>query len=352
MAKRWRRKLLVVKAQAGVDILATPAAVDSAILATGVELQPVQGDTVSRELERTYYGASPEINVNVRQSLSFSVEYASGGAGVEPGWGLLLRAAGMGPASDVPAVAEDSSVGSEMAAVPALKRYAPITGGEEKVSIFLWIDGVLHKLGGCRGTFTLSLGANGVPRIAFEFTGSFSDPADTANDQNPVPNAAAYNAWKEPVVPSDDKSVLLDFPGAVAQSDRARAVALIELSAAYGSVVTHDEAIGRPPATEIVDRAVTGTVTIDAPKVDDAPIVKFAREGKTGRFRVWHGIGRAAVGAETLPVPTLGKFLELDIPRMTLSSPTYSENNGFWRIQANFAAQPDDGNDELTIAAG
>lgn len=312
MAKRWRRKVLLAKVRAEGTARADPAAAD-AILASNIELQPVEAETANRELERPWYGASPDINYNVRQRLSFDVDFAAGGAaGTAPGWGNIIQACGMSETVDDSGDADDHVL------------YKPITGAEPVADFFVFIDGVRHRLDGCRGTWTLNF-ALGIPRLRFEFTGQFADPADAANA---VPAPGALAKFKTPRVPSRTNTPTVSLHGAD--------VALANLQVQYGSSVVARDIPGSA-SIEIVNRQPSGQITVDAPAVAALAVVKKAKDGDSGAFRMVHGAAA-------------GQILQLDMPKLQLSSPSYSDADGYWQVQANIRPLPNAGNDEISIA--
>ncbi len=313
MAKRWRRKVLLAKVRVPTTARADPTGAD-AILASNIELQPVEAETANRELDHPYYGASAEINYNVRQRLSFDVDFA-GAAGADagdvPGWGNLIQACGMAETVDDDDDDPDSVI------------YLPITGAEKVVDFFLFIDGVRHTIDACRGTWTLNF-QPGIPRLRFEFTGQFADPTDV-DTPTAKATSAALAKFAVPIVPSKTNTPTVTLHGA--------AVALSNLSLNYGAnVVARD--IPGASAIEIVDRQASGQLTIDAPTVATLALVKKAKEGASGAFRLVHGTGTA-------------KVVTLDMPKLQLSSPSYAEADGYWQIQANIRPLPSTGNDEI-----
>ena len=141
MAIKYRRKLILAKVEGTAGTAEVLAAAD-AVLASNIELTPLAGDTVSREIEYPYYGNSAQIPVNAHQQLAFRVELAgSGTKDTAPAWGKLLQGCGF---------AETVERGKDV-------DYTPITGGEKTMTLSLNIDGQLHTLAGARGTFTAEL---------------------------------------------------------------------------------------------------------------------------------------------------------------------------------------------------
>ena len=362
MAKRYRRKVLLVKIEAVAGTAEVLARAD-AILAVDIERTPVAGDTVSRELERAFYGADEEINVNVHSQIAFGVEIAgSGAAGTAPAWGRLLRACGMAESHEYAAAAadgvwtqakadaDDYDAGDTVEhngrhwtstiannpdepadgaagwnAVPAERiEYRPITGGEPTVTIGINIDGILKTYAGSRGTFTAEIANRAVPRFRFTFTGKYASPTDTAAVADPD-----YSEFVKPAIPSNVNSPTFSLLGI-------NTIGLSSLTLDYGVEVVHDERIGVAPAVEIVDRSASGTLTVDTPPVATLPIEQRAKENATGALQLVHGT-------------VAGNIVQLDLPRIGLSSPSDQENNGVWQTQVNYRAVPVAGNDEVKI---
>ena len=68
--------------------------------------------------------------------------------------------------------------------------YAPASVSISSLTIYLYLDGLLYKLVGCRGSFNLTLTSGGVGRLSFTFQGLYLSKADAA-----VP-AATYDATR------------------------------------------------------------------------------------------------------------------------------------------------------------
>lgn len=80
--------------------------------------------------------------------------------------------------------------------------YHPVSDYWETCTIYLYLDGVMHKLTGCQGTFTMSSEAGGFGQLSFTMTGSFYDPVDAAMPTDadyvmlaPPKIENAYYAW-------------------------------------------------------------------------------------------------------------------------------------------------------------
>ena len=328
MAKRWAKKVVLAKEEATSGTAETLEAED-AVLCTNVELTPVAGETVSRELERSYYGASPEINVAVHATIAFSVEFASGGlyaAGDSdlgahtaghfrpPAWGKLMLACGMGQADGVPGPNADTV-------------WTPVSGDSDTLTVACNIDGVLHTLAGCRGTWSLEFAAGAIPRLRFSLTGTYSDPSDTVIINNPK-----YGPYKPPVVPAHASTPTFTLGGT--------ALALSQLTLDYGAEVVYRDQIGLTPAITITDRQPSGQLTLDAQSVGTFPLVARAKAGWTGALQLIHGTANGAI-------------MQIDLPKVALSQPSYQESSKIWQQQVAYRPLPHRlaGNDEIKITA-
>jgi hypothetical protein len=175
----WKSKILLVKTEADYGVDSGPTGALNAILATDVQLQPMEGEDVARNLELPWMGAQSTKKVALRAVLTFTVELAgSGTAGTPPAWGPIIRACG---AAQI--VTANTSV-----------EYSPVTTGHESVVMHFWIGPSRHIFLGSRGTAVLSVNANGIPVIRFTMTGLFTLPADQAR---PVVDLSNF---KEPEV--------------------------------------------------------------------------------------------------------------------------------------------------------
>ena len=179
MPQYWKSKTLLAKIETvyGTDIVPTAAA--NAILATDVTLSPMEGQDVTRNLERPAMGAEPMIPVGVYSRLTFSVEMVgSGTLGTPPAWGPLARMCAL----------------AEVITAVTKVEYNPISDTHESGSIYMAIDGVRHVMTGTRGNMMIKLGANGIPMLQFTMSGLFALPTDVAK-VTPV-----YTAWQAPQV--------------------------------------------------------------------------------------------------------------------------------------------------------
>jgi hypothetical protein len=169
---KWRSKIILCKPEPlnayGVD--PTPTGAANALLLTDVTLQPMEGQEVSRNLERPYLGSQEQLPVGLYSVFSGSFELVgSGTLGVAPAWGPLLRACA---AAQV--ITPDTEPGEGKV------EYTPISDDHESVAIHFWIGPNRYVILGGRATAEFSLSALGIPMCRVTVTGMFTVPAEAA----------------------------------------------------------------------------------------------------------------------------------------------------------------------------
>lgn len=170
----FRKKALLAKIESTYGTDPTPTGAANAIEAEDIRISPMMGSDLDRGLERPWMGNTGTIPNDVHTQISFAVQMTpASGAGVVPGWGVLLRGCSM----------------AETVTASTSVIYNPITTSPESVTLYLNIDGTLHKLLGARGTVDWEIAASNVPRLRFTFTGLWSTPVAQAL---PTPDYSGY----------------------------------------------------------------------------------------------------------------------------------------------------------------
>lgn len=231
----------------GVDSIPTGAA--NAILVSDVSVDPV-ADNVKRDLIRAYMGAAEELVGNKHIEISMTVELQNGGtAGTAPAWGPLIRACGFAEAALI---------------TPARVEYNPVSTGFEGVSIYYYLDGVLYKALGCRGSVDFDLSVGGRPVMKFKFLGV------DAGVSAAVPVGVSFAGFKTPsaVTKANVSSFLLGctyalgvLTGGTPQTSRG-------LSFNLGADVKYIPTLGGQ-SVDIVNRDATGKMTLDLAAIDE-----------------------------------------------------------------------------------
>lgn len=308
MALLSRKRLILIKTEATYATDATPGGTD-AVLVSDLSITPVQSDTVDRELIRPFLGASEQLLANVKVEVTFKVEFAaSGTAGTAPAYGKALKACGY---------SETTSAGVSVT-------YAPVSSNFSSVTIYYNIDGVLHKVTGCRGTYVLNAEVGEIPSLEFTMTGIFNTPTDTAAP------AATYSNQATPSIFKNGNTTgfqLLSYAGSL-QS--------IELEG--GNEILYRELVGGSKEVLITNRAVSGTVIIEATTMAQKNFFTSAlTEGSLGNLTFQHG-------------QTAGNIITLTSTSIDIADPSYEDQDGIHMLSIPFIAVPTStGNNELQL---
>jgi Phage tail tube protein len=307
MALKWNTKILLAKIETTYGDDPTPTGAANAILASSVELKPMEGSDVSRDLETPFMGADATIPTELHAMLSFSVELApSGAAGTAPAWGPLLRGC---------AVAETISAGVSVT-------YNSVTDGHESVTIYLLIAGTQYVLLGARGTCKIGLTAQGVPKLDFTFTGFFTKPAEATR---PTP---VHTGWKKPQVVSAANTPTFSIDG----TDFVMKSCTLDL----GNEVEGRYLVG---AEEILisDKAEVFETTVNAQALTSFDPFQMALDQSRVAVALVHGTGA-------------GRIATLDIPTAQMQRPqglSNSQNVKEWPLR--LIPIPASGNDQWTL---
>ncbi|PZQ20464.1 MAG: hypothetical protein DI569_15465 [Sphingopyxis macrogoltabida] len=180
---KWKSKIILVKAEPlnayGIDALPTGAA--NSMLLTNVQLQPMEGQDVNRNLETPYMGAQESMPVGLYSVLTGDFELVgSGQPGVAPAWSPLIRACG---------VAEVITAGDKV-------EYTPVTESHESVSVSFWIGPNCYVMLGARATGQITINAAGIPVCRVTVTGLFTVPTVVVRPTVDV------SKWQKPQVAS------------------------------------------------------------------------------------------------------------------------------------------------------
>lgn len=306
-AIKWKSKVLLAKIEGTYGTDPTPTGAADAILATNVTLQPMEGEDVSRELERPYLGAQEMIPAGLHSVLTFSTELAgSGTAGDVPAWGVLARAC---------ALAETIDAGVSVT-------YSPISAAMESAAIYFWIGATKHVLLGARGTAEVSLDAQGIPHIQWTVTGLWTQPAESAALTPDLSN------FLEPLIATKANTPTFTV--------NAVALVLRSYKLTLGNDVQKRLLIGREEIL-IPDRAEQLVCNVEA--VPLTTLNPFALAQARTRVPVSIVHGTAAGNIITIAAPTC------QVKRMT----GYEQNQNILEWPLPLAPLPDEGNDQFTI---
>ncbi len=302
----WKKKAILAKIEATSGTEAAPTAAD-AIEARNVSLTPLEGDYVQDDVARPFLGHSEEIPVSRRVKLSYEVSLqGSGTAGLAPAIGPLLRGCGFAEVTD-----PDTSV-----------TYNLVSEGQESLTQYINVDGVLHKMLCSRGTVSFSFTPKALAKAKFDFTGLFVPVSDAA-----LP-ATDMSKWKQGRPVTNAWTAGFSLHGF--------ATAMYDLSLNLGNQVVHrDDVIGVEDVL-ITDRAPEGSAVIQAPRQAEKDYFLAVQEVTKGALALTHGTAA-------------GLRVKVAAPGVQVKNPTYGEKNGVTTMSLALRLTPLVGNDELTL---
>lgn len=303
-----RRRTILAKTEVTYGTDSTPTGVANAILVRNMTLTPLSAETVSRDLVRPYLGNSETLIASKYVTIEFEVEMAGAGtAGTAPKYGPLLRACGL---------AETISAGTDVS-------YDPVSSGFESVTIYHNVDGVLHKLTGCRGNVEFTINARQIPVMKFTMTGIYNAPSDAA-----LP-AVTYTGFQTPLAANNTNTTGFSF--------FSYSGVLESLTLTLGNDVKFRSLIGSE-AVLITDRKVSGTAVFEAPLTATKDFFAAALASTLGTLSITHGTAA-------------GNKFKIDSTKIDIGQPTYTDNDGIHMLSVPFVAVPSTaGNDEIEFS--
>jgi hypothetical protein len=304
-----RRKLILAKIETAYGTDSGPSGAANAILTTGLKIMPMEGDDVDRELDTPWFGAQPTIPAGLHAKVSFSVELEpSGIAGTAPGWGVLMRACAM---------AQTISAGVSVT-------YSPITANpHDAVTIHVNLDGVNYILLGARGTVKLTMAAQAIPKLEFEFQGLWTAPADVAA---PTP---VYTAFPRPLVSNVTNTPVFTV--------NATTLRLKELTFDLANAIENRFLIGGTDEVIITDRKPMIEMEVEARPMATLNPYTLARDQTAVALVLQHGVAA-------------GRRATLNVPRLQLMRPdSPGADQGRIMFPLKGSVLPNTGNDEFTL---
>lgn len=300
-----QNQVLVVGVEPSYGTAATVSG-SNAILAQDMTVNMLESNTAERNNITGYMGGQGSVTVGRKATASFGVEFAgSGTATTPPGWGKVLRGCGMAEvvgASDV--------------------TYTPVGSGFESLTLLYRLQKVQQRLLGSRGKFTLSMDAQTIPMIQFEFESLYEDSTVEAG----VMTGVDTSAFKTPIGVSDTDTAVT-FLG--------EAVEMKKLSINLGVELQFAQYVGHE-SIEIVARK--GTVSIGF-RTSDAQLVAMLQNASTnaeGALNAVHGSGA-------------GKTLTVNVPNLQVKTAKVSWDGEIANVDVEADIKPLTANTDLTI---
>jgi len=306
MSLKFKKKILVCKIETTEGVDASPAGAADAILTQNLDISPMEGSVVNRDVDSGMLGNDLSILVGTHVKCSFEVEVAgSGAAGTAPSYSSVLRACGL----------------SETITALTDVVYQPVSVNEESVTLYLHLDGQLHKMVGCHGSFSLGFSPEGIPKYKFDMTGLWVDPLSSADA---VPDVSGFQV---PIAVTNANTPTFALHGV--------SYNVSDFNYDHANDVKYRNVIGQE-SVNITDRAPKGSVTIDAPALSTKNWFVDAKANNTGAVQIIHGT-------------SAGHIIQLDMPKVQLLSPKYGDKDGIRTLSMDMNIIPVSGDDEFIL---
>lgn len=305
--KKFRKLAILAKIEVTYGVDPTPSGAANAMVVYEVEWTPLDGEEVERDNVQPHFGQAESLQATQFARLKFKIPFAGSGAvGTAPKWGPLLRACSIG-----------QTVNAGVSTV-----YAPVSSGQEALTLYCNIDGVNQVLPGAMGDGSIALDAKGRPCFELTFTGLWQALTDTA-----LPTAD-YSAWV--------KEVAVNKANTIATIHGVQcAMSAFRLN--FGNQVEKRD-MTDIDVVDIVNRKAGGSITIQQSTIAFKDWVSIAKAKTKGNLSIVHGI-------------TAGNILTVaGAASMELGNPSFNESQGVQMITLPFRLIPSSaGNDEWSL---
>jgi hypothetical protein len=319
MARYARNMVMLAKVETTYGTDSTPTAGANSILVSNVTINPLVAQNVSRDLIRSYMGASESLVGSGYVDLQFSVELQSSGtAGTAPAWDALVRACGM-----------TATTGT----TPGRVDYTPLSASFESNSIYLYDDTLKHTIIGARGSFDVSMSVSQRPVLNFKMMGIYSSVSSAANP------TGTYTAWKTPLVVTDTNTADLIIGGTYTTGTITGGTTYVSagLEASFGGSAQFIPLVGQE-SVDITGRETTGKLILDLTAAQEATFSTNVRANTLSSVGIIHG---TAAGSQVLVYGPAVQFLNW----------RKEDRNGRRLIGYDLRFTPSTGNDEFRIVA-
>ena len=300
MALLLRKRLIAIEEETTYGTDASPGATD-VVLVRDLNITPQSSDVVGRNLIRPYLGASQQLLANTRVECTFSVELVgSGTAGTAPQYGKALKACGL----DENTVADTSVT------------YEPKSSNFDSITIHYFIDGVRHRMTGCRGSVSITASVGEIPSLDFTFTGIYVAPDDSA--------------ILTPTYANQDDPLLFKNGNTSSFQLLSYAGSLQSFSFDLGNTTTYRELVGGSKEVLITDRASTGSVSIEAVTTGTQDYFAAAVDDDSalGNLQFTHG-------------NVAGNIVQFTSSKVDIGDVSYGDSDGIAMLEIPYTCVPD-----------
>lgn len=301
-----RKMALLAKTETTYNVDSVPTGAANAMVVRNVRVNPLTVESQSRELSRPYLGNSDTVVGAFYGGLEFEVEAAGAGtAGTVPKYGPLLMACGF---------AQVVSAGVSVT-------YTPVSALFSSVSMYFYLDGVLHKFTGARGSVAFRGNNREAAMWVFRFMGLFQPVVDA------VLPTTDYTGWVKPLA--------FNFANTPTFNIHTVSGVLTNLSLDMANVISYRNPVNSE-AMRIVDRQPAGSMEMEAELMAVRNWFNSVRDGTTGPLNLVHGT-------------VAGNIIAISAPAVQVTEPSYTDSEGNAMLQCGLRLQPNAGNDEISI---
>lgn len=302
------RQILLIKPEVSYATDPVPVADTNAVLAELADIEIIS-KSLQRKNVKPYFGLLAAVNVGQGLKITFNTELkGSGVLGTPPEFGVLFRACDF----------------TETITAATKVDYDPNsnTSTAESVTIYFYLDGLLHKLLGCRGTVSLDLQSGQYGTLKWVMTGIYAKPAD---------QALVTGTYIQTIPPR--------FLSAAFTIDTYAAI-IDKLTIDIGNKVV--ERTSANAATGILeyfiqDRAIVGTIDPEAVLV-----------GTKDFYTMWDQSSRVAFSATV--GQTAGNKCLITGSKVSLADLKYGDRNGILTLEQKLNFTTNAGNDEIKFS--
>ena len=303
-----------VEATAGTDAL--PTGLADAVLVSDMSITPLDAANIDRNNIKGFFGANEQLVGPASVKTSYTVELAgSGTAGTAPALGDLLLGCAMAEG---------------VLADPVRVEYTPVSTGLKTLTNYYYDDGVLHKLLGVMGDFTLTAKVGERPVLKFDYTGLDGGISEAMT-------VGTFTEWKAPVAmtKANVTDITLGATYALGALTGGTPYNSTGLELKSGNAVNFTPMLSKEDV-DITNREVTGSFELELTAAQE---VAFMAEVKANtKQSLALTIGKVA-----------GNTVIIFMPAAQLTNPKKAELNGKRLIGYDFRAIPVVGNDELRL---
>ncbi|MBY0236683.1 MAG: hypothetical protein K2W93_17015 [Burkholderiaceae bacterium] len=284
-------QMLTAKIEATYSVDAAPTAAANWIAVQNIDVNPVEMETDDQKTVSSTFGQDEKIVGAVWSTLSFEMPLRGGGtplgqASNVPNFDPVLRCCGM---------ARVLTPGTSCV-------YSPIDTLDESATFYYYLDQVMQKMTGVRGSWELGFNAKKVPLLKFKGIGLRSPMTDQS-----IPT---------PVLPTMPRPVAVNKANTVVTFGTLTAL-LSSFSINQNNDVQYRNLTGREDVT-IIDRNSSGNVSIELPLVATKNFLGTGgvmSDALTDSLTIVHGT-------------VAGNICTIAVPKAQMFKPKLSEEQG------------------------